>query len=487
MTQKVRVRFAPSPTGYLHLGGARTALFNWLFARHNNGAFILRIEDTDLERNEEINVGTIISSLKWLGLEWDEGPEVGGAFGPYRQQERLQIYWEYAAQLLQIGAAYYCYCSEEELEAKRKLAIHTKGVTGYDGKCRHLTNDQKLAFESEGRKPTIRFEIPVLSQTESGSGKIVVNDLIREEVEFSPEVLPDFVIIRSDGVAAYNFAVVIDDYLMKITHVIRGEDHLSNTPKQILLYQALGFDLPQFAHLPMILGPDGARFSKRHGATSVEAYQELGYLPEAMINYLALRGWSPPELDKEICSMEELTKDFSLERVVKSPAIFNLEKLNWMNGHYIRNTDLIRLTKLAIPYLKKKGCVTCCGDFEWLTTVVDLVASHLNCLSEITGQVDFIFNPKVILEDEAKEVLKGEKAANVLDCFSKMLDRMDELVPEKIAEMIKAVGKETGSKGKELFMPIRAKLTGKIHGPELPKIIAVLGKEVCLKRIKKEE
>ncbi len=479
MEQKIRVRFAPSPTGYLHLGGARTALFNWLFARHNNGVFILRIEDTDLERNEETNVGTIISSLKWLGLEWDEGPDIGGAFGPYRQQERLKIYQEYAAQLLQQGAAYHCYCTEEELETKRKLAIAVKGTIGYDGKCRHLTNEQKLAFESEGRKPTIRFKIPEITQ------KIVVNDLIREDVEFSSTALNDFVIIRSDGIAAYNFAVVIDDWLMQITHVIRGEDHLSNTPKQILLYQALGFDRPQFAHLPMILGPDGARFSKRHGATSVEAYQELGYLPEAMVNYLALRGWSPPEPDKEICSMEELIKDFSLERVVKSPAIFDLEKLNWMNGYYIRNTDLVKLTKLAIPYLKKEGCVTCCGDFEWLTTVVDLVKTHLNCLSELTNQLDFIFNPEVRLGNEAKDVLKGEKSAQVLDCFSKMLDQMDELIPERIAEMIKVVGKETGAKGKELFMPIRAALTGNIHGPELPKIIAVLDKEVCLERIKK--
>ncbi|MFH1563530.1 MAG: glutamate--tRNA ligase [Nitrospirota bacterium] len=478
MEQKVRVRFAPSPTGYLHLGGARTALFNWLFARHNNGVFILRIEDTDLERSEEANIGTIISSLKWLGLEWDEGPEVGGEYGPYRQQERLKIYREYADKLLQEGTAYYCYCSEEELETERKQALEEKKTVGYAGKCRNLTGEQKLSFEAEGRKPTIRFKIPQRNE------KIMVNDLIRGDVEFSPEILHDFVIIRSDGVAAYNFAVVIDDYLMKITHVIRGDDHLSNTPKQILLYQTLGFGLPQFAHLPMILGSDGARFSKRHGATSVEAYQELGYLPEAMVNYLALRGWSPPELDKEICSSEELIRDFSLERVVKSPAIFDLEKLNWMDGHYIRNTDLTRLTKLAIPYLKKKGCVTCCGDFEWLKTVVDLVKDHLNCLAELTDHIDFIFNPEVILEDEAKEVLKGEKATQVLDCFSKKLDGMDDLSPEKITEMIKAVGKETGVKGKELFMPIRTALTGKLHGPELPKIIAVLGKEVCIRRIK---
>ncbi|MEW6607415.1 MAG: glutamate--tRNA ligase [bacterium] len=473
MEQKVRVRFAPSPTGYLHLGGVRTALFNWLFARHHNGKFILRIEDTDLERSEQASEGTIISSLKWLGLDWDEGPEVGGEYAPYRQRERLKIYQEYADKLLQEDKAYYCYCTEEELEAKRKQGIH-----GYDGRCRNLTTSEKQQLTDAGRKPVIRFKIPEINEM------IVVQDLIRRDVEFSSEILHDFVIIRSDGVAAYNFAVVIDDYLMKITHVIRGDDHLSNTPKQILLYQTFGFDLPQFAHLPMILGPDGARFSKRHGATSTEAYRELGYLPEALVNYLALRGWSSAEQNKEIYSVDELIKDFSLERVTKSPAIFDIDKLNWMNGNYIRNADLVRLTKLAIPYLKKKGCVTCCGDFEWLKAVVDLVKDRINCLSEITDQVDYIFNSKIIFDDETKEILKGEKATQILDCFSKKLEQTDDLSPEKIASVIKDIGKEIGVKGKELFMPIRVALTGKIHGPELPEIIAVLGKEVSLKRIK---
>ncbi|MEW6095996.1 MAG: glutamate--tRNA ligase [bacterium] len=478
MEQKVRVRFAPSPTGYLHLGGVRTALFNWLFARHYKGKFILRIEDTDLERSATASEGTIISSLKWLGLDWDEGPEVGGEYAPYRQRERLKFYQDYADKLLQDGKAYYCYCQEEELEAKRKQALQEKRHPGYDGKCKDLTESERQQLANSGRKPVIRFKIPELKE------KIVVNDLIRGEVEFSPEVLHDFVIIRSDGVAAYNFAVVIDDYLMKITHVIRGEDHLSNTPKQILLYQTLKFTLPQFAHLPMILGQDGARFSKRHGATSVEAYQELGYLPETMVNYLALRGWSPSEFGKEICSIEELIKDFSLDRVTKSPAIFDLDKLNWMSGNYIRNADLDRLTKLAIPYLKNKGFLKCCSDFEWVKSVVDLVKSHLNCLSEITDNVDYLFNSEVILEDESKEVLKGDMATQVLDCFYKKLEKMDDLTTEKISGMIKDIGKEIGVRCKDLFLPIRAALTGKIHGPELPKIISVLGKEICLKRIR---
>lgn len=473
MEQKVRVRFAPSPTGYLHLGGVRTALFNWLFARHYKGRFILRIEDTDLERSDSISEGTIISSLKWLGLDWDEGPEIGGEYAPYRQRERLNIYQEFADKLLQDGKAYYCYCTEEGLEAKRKQALEEKRHPGYDGKCRNLTESEKQQLIDSGRKPVIRFKIPEIEE------KIVVTDLIREDVEFSPEALHDFVIIRSDGVAAYNFAVVIDDYLMKITHVIRGEDHLSNTPKQILLYQTLKFDLPQFAHLPMILGQDGARFSKRHGATSVETYQGLGYLPEAMINYLALRGWSPSEFGKEICSMDELIKDFSLDRVVKSPAIFDIDKLNWMNGNYIRNAELDRLTKLVIPYLKNKGFLKCCGDLEWLKVVVDLVKDHLNCLSEITDHVDYLFNPEIILENEAKEILEKESATKVLKCFGK---RLEENID--ISQMIKDIGKEIGVRGKDLFMPIRAALTGKTHGPELPKIIAVLGKEICLKRIK---
>lgn len=474
MEQKVRVRFAPSPTGYLHLGGVRTALFNWLFARHFKGRFILRIEDTDLERSDSISEGTIISSLKWLGLDWDEGPEIGGEYAPYRQRERLKIYQEFADKLLQDGKAYYCYCTEERLEAKRKQALEEKRHPGYDGKCRNLTESEKQQLIDSGRKPVIRFKIPEIEE------KIVVTDLIREDIEFSPEVLHDFVIIRSDSVAAYNFAVVIDDYLMKITHVIRGEDHLSNTPKQILLYQTLGFDLPQFAHLPMILGQDGARFSKRHGATSVETYQKLGYLPEAMVNYLALRGWSPSESGKEICSMDELIKDFSLDRVIKSPAIFDVDKLNWMSGTYIRNADLDRLTKLAIPYLKDKGFLKCCNDFEWLKVVVDLVKNHLNCLSEITDHVDYLFNSEITLENEAKEILEKEDATKVLECLGKRLEE----IPENILQMIKDVGKEIGVKGKDLFMPIRAALTGKIHGPELPKIISVLGKEVCVRRIK---
>jgi len=476
MEEKVRVRFAPSPTGYLHLGGVRTALFNWLFARHYQGKFILRIEDTDLERSESASEGTIISSLHWLGLDWDEGPEVGGEYAPYRQRERLQIYQQYADKLIQEDKAYYCYCREEELEAKREQALREKRTPGYDGKCRDLSPSKRQQLKDSGREPVIRFKIPELKE------KILVNDLIRDKVEFSAEVLHDFIIIRSDGVAAYNFAVVIDDHLMKITHVIRGDDHLSNTPKQILLYQTLGFDLPQFAHLPMILGQDGARFSKRHGAISIEAYHELGYLPEALVNYLSLRGWSPSEEGKEICSIDELIKDFSLDRVVKNPAIFDLDKLKWMNATYIRNADLNRLTKLAIPYLKKKGCVTCCGDFEWLKAVVDVVRNHLNCLSEITDHVDYFFNSEIILEDEAKEILKGEKATQILDCFHQKLEELDNLTPEKISEMIKDIGKEIGVKGKDLFLPLRVVLTGKLHGPELPKIILVLGKEICLKR-----
>lgn len=475
MEQKVRVRFAPSPTGYLHLGGVRTALFNWLFAKHYNGKFILRIEDTDLEREQKSSVGTILTSLKWLGLLWDEGPEVGGDHAPYYQKERLKIYYNFANKLLQEGKAYYCYCTEEELEAKRKQALKEKKTPKYDGKCRNLTHTQKQQLEKSGRKPVIRFKIPKIE------GNIVVDDLIRGKVEFSPDVLHDFIIIRSDGVAAYNFAVVIDDHLMKITHVIRGDDHLSNTPKQILLYQALGFDLPKFAHLPMILGKDGTRFSKRHGAVSIDTYRELGYLPEALINYLALRGWSPPEEGKEIYSIDALITDFDLDRVVKNPAIFDLDKLNWMNGIYIRNANLDRLTQLAIPYLKKKGFLKCCNDFEWLKLVVDLVRTHLNYLSEITDHVDYLFNSKITLEDEAKEILKTQTAKKVLECFGKKLEEISDI--NNISQVIKEMGKEIGITGKELFMPIRVALTGKIHGPELPKIISVLGKEICIKRI----
>ena len=344
--EKIRVRFAPSPTGYLHIGNARTALFNWLFARHYGGCFILRIEDTDTDRHVAEAEGLIIQDLKWMGLDWDEGPDKGGPYGPYRQSDRLDIYQSYAQKLVESGRAYYCYCTPEELEASRQKMLASGQTPQYDGRCLHLSDEQKKEFEKEGRRPSVRFR--------TLGDAVVVNDLIRGEVSFDGQTIGDFIILRSDGRAAYNFAVVIDDIQMEITHVLRGEDHLSNTPRQVLIYQALGFNPPQFGHMPMILGPDRTRLSKRHGATSVVSYREKGYLPEAINNYLALLGWSSPD-EEEILPQEKLVQKFTVDRISRSAAIFDLTKLNWMNGNYIREAELDRITRLCIPFLKEKG------------------------------------------------------------------------------------------------------------------------------------
>ncbi|MEW5766838.1 MAG: glutamate--tRNA ligase [bacterium] len=477
----IRLRFAPSPSGYLHVGGARTALFNWLLARKEGGVFILRIEDTDQARSSESSIEVILDSLRWLGLDWDEGPDVGGEFGPYRQLERKQIYLDYAAALQDKGHAYCCYCTAEELEARRVQALEERRLPGYDGRCRSLSSAEAEALRAEGRSPVIRFKVP------EERDRIVVDDKIRGRVEFDRDQIRDFVIVRSNGLAAYNFAATVDDALMKITHVIRGDDHLSNTPRQILLYEALGFELPVFAHIPMILGEDGQRLSKRHGATSVGQYRQLGYLPEAVVNYLALRGWSPEEAattGEEIYSLEELVERFSLERVTKNPAIFDTAKLNWMNGVYLQQIDLERVTDLVIPYLRQAGFAPEDYEGEKLREMVDLVRGRLNCLSEIAGEVDCFFNSTVQIAAEAVEVLKAESSPRVLNAFREKLMTLPELDLESVKEAIKAVGQELGMKGQSLFMPIRVALSGQLHGPELVRLISVLGRDRCLARIK---
>ncbi|HHY09450.1 MAG TPA: glutamate--tRNA ligase, partial [Firmicutes bacterium] len=343
----VRVRFAPSPTGYLHVGGARTALFNWLFARHHSGVFVLRIEDTDLARSSEEATQVILDALEYLGLDWDEGPKVGGDYGPYHQSERLDIYRKYAQKLLAAGRAYECFCTPEELEAKRKELIAKNKASHYDRRCLHLSAEEKEALRSKGIKPAIRFRAVSEGETE-------VADLIRGKVVFENTQIDDFVIYKSDGTPTYNFAVVVDDALMKISHVIRGEDHLSNTPKQIQIYDALGLPLPKFAHIPMILGPDKALLSKRHGATSVMEFSKEGYLPQAMVNYLSLLGWGYDD-SQTMFSVPDLIEKFSLERVSKNPAVFDLQKLEWMNGVYIRELSLEELYKKALPFWQKAG------------------------------------------------------------------------------------------------------------------------------------
>ncbi|AZT91181.1 glutamate--tRNA ligase [Caldicellulosiruptor changbaiensis] len=476
---EVRTRFAPSPTGHLHIGGARTALFNYLFAKRYGGKFILRIEDTDLERSSVESEKVIIESLRWLGIEWDEGVEVGGPDGPYRSTERVDIYKKYVDVLFEKGYAYYCYCTEEELEAQRQELLSKGQMPRYLGKCRNLTEEQKRRFEQEGRKPAVRFRVPE-------GVKIVVHDLVRGEVEFLSDDIGDFVIVKSDGIPTYNFAVVIDDHLMKISHVIRGEEHLSNTPRQILIYNALGFDLPQFAHVSLILGKDRTKMSKRHGSAWVEQYKDQGYLKEGLINFLALLGWSPPE-DKEIFDMEYLIENFSLDRVSKNPAIFDIDKLNYINSQHIKLKSLDELTQMCIPYFVEAGYINedeAKSKFEWLKKIVKSVYEGLDYLSQIKDRVDIFFNNEVkIEEDEAKEVLKWDHVKDLINVFENKIRQMNELTPEAIKLLFKEIQKETGYKGKNLFMPIRVALTGKTHGPELVEIIEIVGKENILKRL----
>ncbi|MGE5474000.1 MAG: glutamate--tRNA ligase [Ignavibacteriales bacterium] len=477
---KVKVRFAPSPTGHLHIGGARTALFNYLYAKRMGGSFLLRIEDTDLERSTVECEKVIIDGLKWFGINWDEGIEVGGDEGPYRSTERIDIYKPYIERLLNNGDAYYCYCTQEELEAERQELMAKGEMPRYLGQCRNLAPEQKRKYEQEGRKPTIRFKVP--------EGKVIkVNDIVRDTVEFESDGIGDFIIVKSDGIPVYNFAVVIDDYLMKITHVIRGEEHLSNTPRQILIYEALGINVPAFAHVSLILGKDRTKMSKRHGSTWVEQYIDAGYLPEALINFLVLMGWSPGE-EREIFSMEELEQRFSLERVSKNPAVFDIDKLNWMNGQYIKNTPVERITQLAIPHLIKAGFIKENEkvDLEWLEKVVGIVQGELSFVGEIPEKAAIFFDDNVEPKDiEAEEVMKMEHVPELVKAFKNKVSSVQTIDDEFAKGVFKEIQNQTGIKGKNLYMPIRVALTGQVHGPEIVEILKILGREKLIKRLSK--
>jgi len=479
--EEIRLRFAPSPTGPLHIGGARSALFNFLLARKLGGKLILRIEDTDLERSSRESELNIYDSLQWLGINWDEGPDVGGDYGPYRQMERLEIYREYTKLLLEKGLAYYCYCSEEELELQRQEALAKGDNPMYNGKCRALTPEERQRCESEGRKPVVRFRVPE-------NKEIVINDLVRGQVVFKSEEIGDFVIVKSDGIPTYNYAVVIDDTLMKISHVVRAEEHLSNTPRQMLLYEALGFKVPQFAHISLILGKDRSKMSKRHGATSVVQYKEEGYLPEAVVNFLALLGWSP-EGEKEILSLEEITQEFSLDRVAKNPAVFDLEKLLWINGMYVRASAVDRLVELAKPYLIKEGYLSenpSPEERDWAKLVLSALQERLSTLKEVTEQIKTFVGEDVVIENaEAAAVLEQETCSIVLKTFKDKLAALDEVTPESVKAMLKSMMKELNLKGQFVYMPIRVALTGQQHGPDLFLIIGILGKDLALRRIER--
>jgi nondiscriminating glutamyl-tRNA synthetase len=479
MDQELRVRFAPSPTGPFHIGGARSALFNWLLARKEGGKFVLRIEDTDLERSTRESEENIKASLRWLGIEWDEGIDVGGQYGPYRQTERLEIYRQYTQKLLDAGQAYYCYCSEEELDADRQAQMDKGENPHYSGRCRNLSPADHERFIAEGRKPTVRFRVPDNQQ-------IIFKDLVRDTVSFESNGVGDFVIVKSDGIPVYNYAVVLDDALMRITHVIRAEEHLSNTPRQILLYQALGLPLPKFGHISLILGKDRAKMSKRHGATSVEQYKNLGYLPEGIVNFLALLGWSPVG-EEEIFSQEELIREFSMDRVAKNPAVFDVDKLNHINAHYIKQASPELVTELALPHLKAAGFIgneQTVEQKEWLIKVVAELQGYISYAAQITEHIDVFFNDDIEFENqEAHEIMKDADIPKVMEAFKTKLAALDPLEPAAVQTILKSITKELKLGGKKVYMPVRIAITGRMHGPELINLIPLIGKERTLARM----
>ena len=480
MAEEIRVRFAPSPTGPFHIGGARSALFNWLLARkNNNGKLILRIEDTDQARSTKESEENIKAALKWLGIDWDEGVDAGGEYGPYRQTERLDLYKKFTDKLIEEGKAYYCYCSDEELEAERTALMEKNEMPIYQGHCRNLTEEQKAQYIAEGRKPTIRFRTPANQQ-------VVFNDLVRGQMSFESNGVGDFVIVKSDGIPVYNYAVVLDDAMMHITHVIRAEEHLSNTPRQVVLYEALGLKVPTFGHISLILGKDRTKMSKRHGATSVDQYRKLGYLPEAIVNFLALLGWAPNS-EQEIFSMDELIENFSMDRVAKNPAVFDIDKLNWINAHYMKEASAEKITSLAIPHLVEAGYIEENLPADELAKLVQFVAviqDHLSYAAQVVDYADIFFKDNVIIEnEEAKAVLMDEEIPAVVALFKEKLNALTTFDEASIKPILKAVTKELKVGGKKVFMPIRVAMTGQMHGPDLVRLIEVLGRERVIKRI----
>jgi len=474
----VRVRFAPSPTGQLHIGGARTALYNWAFARHHGGTFVLRIEDTDPERSTDENTQAILSAMKWLGLDYDEGPGVGGEHGPYFQTQRFERYTQGLGRLKELGHVYPCFCAPEELEAKREAARAKGGVAGYDRVCRSVPADEAAARVAAGEPAAWRLKVP------EARGDIAWVDAVRGETTIAAETIDDFVVVRSDGSPTYNFAVVMDDYDMAISHVIRGDDHISNTPKQILVYEALEAEVPVFAHLSMIWGPDGKRLSKRHGATSVEAYRAMGYLPEAIVNYLALLGWS---LDGEttIIDRDTLVSAFSLDRISRNPAIFDAEKLDWMDGVYIREMPAEQFVERMVPWLEGAGLASQADVEErhdWFVRLAPLVAERVKRLDEVAPKVEFLFAEPVIEEDSREKVLAKEGAGGALVAVAKALGDVTWTAPD-IEAAIRDVPERVGLKPKAVFQAVRVAITGSIVSLPLFESLELLGRERTLSRL----
>lgn len=484
---KVRVRFAPSPTGWLHIGGLRTALYCYLYAKQNGGDYLLRIEDTDQTRYVEGAIENLYDSLTWAGIINNEGVMIKdgkvveeGECGPYVQSERLDLYRKYVDELVEKGHAYYCFCTKERLEAVRE---HQKSIgasdIGYDGHCRDISIEEAQKRIAAGEDYVIRLKLPK-------DYDVKFTDAIRGEVVINTNDLDDQVLLKTDGYPTYHLAVVVDDHLMGITHVVRGEEWLPSAPKHVYLYEAFGWEAPQFVHLPTVLNKEKKKLSKRHGDVAVGDFRKKGYLPEALVNYLALVGWSP-ESNQEIFSIDELIEQFSFERVSKNGGVFDNDKLDWLNGQYIRNTDTEVLTKLAVPYLLDSGFITDKDveeRWDWICSLVASIKTKISYLSEINEKVEFFFKNEVAFEnEETEEMIHGEQVPELFKAFKEELENIEVVDKEFATTIFKTLQNKTGIKGKNLFMPIRALLTGQLHGPEMIDVIYVLGKEKILDKI----
>ncbi|MES2221138.1 MAG: glutamate--tRNA ligase [Acidobacteriota bacterium] len=474
--QKPRVRFAPSPTGQLHVGNARTALYNWLFARRFGGDFLLRIEDTDIERSEARYEAQLLDDLRWLGLDWDEGPQAREGeepYGPYRQSERLEIYREHTDWLLAEGRAYRCFCSAEQLDREREQAIAAHQPQVYSGRCRNISQEDSGSRAAAGEPFAVRLKI--------GPDPIAFHDIVRGAVEFAADAVSDPILVRSSGMPVYNYVVTIDDALMKITHVIRGDDHLSNTPKQVAIYQAFGWSVPEFAHLSTILGPDKTRLSKRHGATSIATFREMGVLPEALTNYLALLGWGAEGGTRETFTMAELAEEFSLERVTPSPAIFDFNKLHWLNRHYLKLADPARVLTLSRPYFVAKGWLPDASTPEidaWMLHLLALFVPAVDQLDQLPEKTSFIFSvdpAAALIQEENAAVFANPTARAVLQAFAERIAAVPTpITAEAFKAAINEVKATTGVKGKDLFHPVRIAITGAHSGPEFDKLVPLI-------------
>lgn len=477
---KVRVRYAPSPTGYLHIGNARSALFNYLFARHYDGEFIIRIEDTDKARHVDEGEASQLNYLKWLGIDWDESVDVGGDYGPYRQSERSHIYKPYIDKLLEEDKAYRCYMTAEELEAEREEQLKNGQQPKYSGKHAHLTKEEEEAFIAEGREPSIRIRVPK-------DKTYAFNDMVKGDVSFDSNGIGDWVIVKKDGTPTYNFAVVIDDHEMDITHVLRGDDHISNTPRQLMVYDALGFEAPEFGHMTLIVNEDRKKLSKRDSGILqfIEDYEALGYLPEALFNFIALLGWTPGG-EEEIFSKDEFIELFTEDRLSKSPAFFDKTKLAWVNNQYMKQKDTEAVFELALPFLVKEGVVSENAseeELDWAKRLVALYQPQMSYAAEIVELSEQFFKTEVTYDEDAKAVLAEEQVPELMDALKETFNNLEDFKANNIKKAIKEVQKATGIKGKKLFMPIRVATTGETKGPELPNALELLGKDTVLTRI----